>query len=214
MITAELIAALDDIIQAGAQASAKIRAALEHMAGTRSATGKEARLIGVVSAQQGILEGARAAARTEQTVPQLLTQARDAVSKISDVAAAMGDSTLANSLKMRVQSISTQMKAAGVGMPWLTILGVGAGAVALYYLWKSYSKTRKIASFVTPDPEPQIGPRVRMMGKSLSAFRAAPPCRQLGRGKRLGGVEKYEFEPETRLEGIQRGSRRRTRRAK
>ncbi len=211
MITQELVSALDDLLQAGAQASAKLRAALEALASSRSATGQEQGRLNVVAAAQQVLDAVRVGTRTEQTVPQMLSQVRSAVSKLSNVATAVGDSTLANALKMRVQGITTQMKAAGVGTPWLTILGLGAGAAALYYLWRHFSKT-SLGSIERPDDEPQIGPRVRMMGmtKSLGAFRSAPPCRQLGRGKRLGrmgAAEKYEFEPEVRLEG-HRGNRR------
>ncbi len=210
MITQELIAALDDLLQAGAQASAKLRNAIEQMAGPRTWE-RDA-----VSSSAGVIDGVRAGERNEQTIPQMLTQARDAVSRLSDVAQRIGDTALAEALKMRVSTISAQMQAAGIGIPWLTILGIGAGAVAAYYLWRHFKKKKALAVFESPE-EPDVRPRVRQMGRSLGAFRkfGGSSCKpQLGRsGRRLGGTEKYEFEPEVRLEGHHSGGRR-TRRSK
>lgn len=208
-ITQELVAALDDLLQAGARASSTLRSALEQIAGPRSWEHE------TIDSAQGVISSVRTASRTEQTLPMLVTSARDAVAKLQVVAGRIGQSDLASALKLKVDTFSAQMKAAGLGTPWLTILGLGAGAVAAYFLWKQYSKKRRIASFVRPDNDASdTSDRVRMMGRSLGAFRAKAPCRQLGRGKRLGrmgAAEKYEFEPEIRLEGINRGSRRSTR---
>ncbi len=205
MITQELIAAFDDLLQAGAQASAALRATIEQMAGPRTWE------TGAVDSAQGVIDSARAAARTEQSMPSLITGARDAVAKLQQVAGRVGDAALESSLGMKVQAFSAQMKASGLGPPWLTILGIGAGAIAAWYFWKEYTKKKRIASFEYPEPQDDVRPRLKGLSKSLGSFRAAAPCRQLGRGKRrLGGLEeKYEFEPESRLEGL-RGQRRRS----
>lgn len=202
-ITRELLLALDDLLQTGAQASAKLRAALE-AAGAR---------VDVVSQQETIISNARTAERSEQSLPQIVTQARAAVAKLGEVAAQIGDTSLANALKIRVDGISEQMKAAGIGTPWMMIVGVGAGIAALYYLYQHFNGTKALGLISHPDEEEQIGPRVRMLGKALGTLRprlaSSSQCRQLGRGKRsMGDAEKYEFEPEIRLEG-HRGSRRR-----
>ncbi len=209
MITQELIAALDDLLQAGAQASASLRAAIENLAGPRSWE------TGAVNSAENILNSVKTAARTEQSMPTLIASTRDAAVKLQQVAGRVGDAALESALGLRIQTFTAHMKASGLGTPWLTILGIGAGAIAAWYFWKEYTKKTKIASFEEPESEPRddIRPRLKGMGRALGSFRAAPPCRQLGRGKRtLGGfgkAGKYEFEPETRLEGF-RGKRRRS----
>ncbi len=206
MISQELIAALDDLIQAGAQASAALRETLERMSGP-------AGQMNAVAAAQGVIDNVKSAVRTEQTMPTLITAARDAVEKLQNVAHSIGSSDLAGALRTKVDAFTAQMKASGLGTPWLTIIGLGAGAIAAWYFWKQYNKKKSIASFEYPEPDADdIRPRLRGMSKSLGALRssfgAPSSCRQLGRGKRLGNAEKYEFEPESRLEGL-RGSRRR-----
>lgn len=213
-ISQELIAALDDLIQVGAQASASLREAVERLAGPRTWERNS------IDVAMGTLGSVKTAVRTEATMPSLITSARDAVVKLQDVAQRMNETDLAGTLKMKVEAFSAQMKASGLGTPWLTILGIGAGAIAAWYLWKEYSKKKQVASFEYPEPEvDDIRPRLRGMGKALGSFAKygklganSSSCRPLGRGKRLGrmgAADKYEFEPETRLEGF-RGKRRRS----
>ena len=96
------------------------------------------------------------------------------------------------------QLIESQTQAARPPVPWLTILGLGAAAVAAYYLWKQYDQTERLESFERPEP----GPRIRELGRALGAFRGRRP-RGLGRPPK----SKYEFEPEVRLEGFGRCGR-------
>ena len=101
---------------------------------------------------------------------------------------------------MRVQSPEEQaaMMALEGGVapprpvPWMTILGLGAAAVAAYFVWKEYGQG-ELESFERPEP----GPRIRELGKALGAFRGRR-YRGLGRPPKV----KYEFEPEVRLEGF------------
>lgn len=189
MITQEqfvaLVATLDGLIQAGLQAAKALDRG-------RSSDPR-------VTTAAAALTGVGSAPRSEQSLPGLVSAAQKALAQLRDVAVAVGDSQLAASLTARVQ-------ATRVGTPWLTVLGVGAGAVALYYLWRYYSKTRQVASFERPELE-DPAPRIRRMGRSLGALRGQPSCRQLGRGTRGLGTPprmKYEFEPEIRLEGYRR----------
>ena len=78
MVTQELVTALDDLIQAGASASATLRAKLEQLAGS-STEPKWLQMLTQVAVSQGTINNVKTAQRTEQTVPQLLAQARDAV---------------------------------------------------------------------------------------------------------------------------------------
>ncbi len=213
MITQELIAALDDLLQVGARASSSLRAAVEQLAGPRTWERS------AIDMAEGTLGSVKTSVRTEQSMPTLIASARDAVAKLQDVAQRVGDSQLAGALKMKVETFSAQMKASGLGTPWLTIIGIGAGAVAAWYLWKSYSKKKRIASFEYPEPEDTVRPQLAGMRKSLSRLSSFKVGRStckpaLGRsGKRLGAAEKYEFEPESRLEG-HRGTTRKFKRSK
>lgn len=202
MVTAELVAALDDLIQAGAQASASLRSKLEQVIGSNP---QALPTLNQVAISQGVLGQVRDAPRTEQTVPQLLLKARDAVDRLSTIANQVGESSLANALKMRSQAITSQMQAAGVGTPWLTIMGVTAGVIAAYYLWKHFNKPKAMGTIEYPDDD--VAPRVRQMGKVLGAFRGRASRSSCRKPKALGSAE-YEFEPEQRLEGIHRGKRR------
>ncbi len=197
MISQELVAALDDLIQVGARASASLREAVEQLSGNHTWA------VTAVAASQGVIDNVKAAARTQQSMPTLIAAARDAVAKLQDVAGRIGQTDLASGLKLKVDAFTAQMKADGLGTPWLTILGLGAGAVAAWYLWKQYSKKKSVASFEYPEPDDNRR-RLKGMGKALGSFKtsfgAPASCRQLGRGKRLG----YEFEPESRLEGFRR----------
>lgn len=215
-ITQELIASLDDLLQAGAQASASLRSALEQ-AVQSGPNPSIIQMLTTLGLQQKVISDIRASERTEQTVPQLLSAARAAVDKLSGIAGAIGDSTLANALKMRIQSMSAKMQEAGISTtPWLTILGIGAGAAAVYFLWRHFRKKKALASFEYPDPVDDVGPKVRQMGRSLGAFRGASGCKpQARKGRRLGRLGdaegKYQFEPESSLEGYRskhRGGRR------
>lgn len=100
--------------------------------------------------------------------------------------------------------LEQMLKAGGypVGLPWLTIIGVGAGALAVYFIWKNYSSTKKLNAMDYPEPEESSGDRIRMMGSSLAHLKGGG--KKLCGPKRLGGHKKYEFEPETRLEGYRK----------
>ena len=214
-ISQELIAALDDLIQVGAQASAALRSAYEVRVQTDPTVLPQ---LNAVAVAQGVLSSIKIAARTEQSIPVLVQNARDAVAKLASLAGAAGDAALASSLGLKVQAMSAQMKADGLGTPWMWILGIGAVGIIGYFAWQRYSKKRTIASFEYPDSAAEdLRPKLQGLGRALGRLGGAS-CRQrqLGRGpkrrKSLGaGPSKYEFEPETRLEGIQRGSSRRSR---
>lgn len=208
MITPELIAALDDLIQAGARASSALRSRLEQLVQNNPAVMPS---LNQVAVSAGVLNQVQSAERTEQSVPKLLIQARDAVQRLSTIAAQVGDSELAQTLSGRAQSISQQMQQAGVGTNWLTVLGLGAAAVAAYMLWQHYGK-KAVATFSSPDPAPSsdLRPQLRGMRRALGAFndygkRSGCSNPRMGR---FGTTEKYEFEPEGRLEGYRRKARR------
>jgi len=93
--------------------------------------------------------------------------------------------------------------------PWLTVLGLAGGAVALYFVWQNYNKTRKIDGMEYPDVTEDNAPRLRGMSQTLGRFRGSSGCRRLG----AAPPEKYEFEPESRLEGY-RGNKRRISRSR
>ncbi len=100
--------------------------------------------------------------------------------------------------------------AKGTGPSMLTIIGIGAGLVAAWFLWKNYSKTKKVDAIDYPEPEDELGPRLHNMSKSLGAFRSSSfkGARRMSgcRNRSLGAhaPRKYEFEPEIRLEGYRK----------
>lgn len=204
MITQELVAALDDLIQAGASASASLRSAIDQMAGPRTWESNS------LDEAMGTLNTVKTAARTEQSMPTIISSARDAAIKLQQVAQRVGNSELAAALGVKVEAFKAHMKAAGLGTPWLTIIGLGAGAIAAYYFWKSYTKKKSIASFEYPEPEvDDRRPKLMGLAKSLGRFRGAPAlgCGKQKRRSMAGVGEKYEFEPETRLEGFRKPKR-------
>lgn len=89
------------------------------------------------------------------------------------------------------------------GPNWLSVLGLVGGALALYFIWKHYQSPKQVSSHEYPEPQ-DVRPRIRGLGRALGAF---------GRGKSFGRKygntpsSKYEFEPEGRLEGLRRRSR-------
>lgn len=84
---------------------------------------------------------------------------------------------------------------------WLTWLGLAGGAVALYFIWQNYQKPKQISAHDYPEPDPRD--RVRRMGQALR--HSLSGARRLGRLRDAdAGGDKYEFEPETRLEGYRR----------
>ena len=210
MITQELIAALDDLIQSGAKASAALRSLLERGG---SSDPRVRPSLEAVDAADHVITNVRTAARDEQSMPILLNSARDAVTRLQKVAVDVGNSDLANSLALKVQTFSAHMKASGLGgTSWLTVIGLGAGLVAAYYVWQNYSKTKKIDSFVYPDDDDDVRPMLQGMSKSLGKFSkfggstCGPKLGRSGGARRLGGLsKKYEFEPESRLEGHRGG---------
>lgn len=91
------------------------------------------------------------------------------------------------------------------GPNWLVLLGLAGGAVAVYFIWKHYQK-EQVGTLSYPDPA-YSRHQMRDMGKALGAFRMgnSGKCSTCGpRIGRLGSHKKYQFEPETRLEGIRK----------
>lgn len=183
-ISQEFLAALDDLLQAGAAASGALRAKLQDSDPLASVVTSAASTISILSGSQ----------RTDQSLPGLASSAASAVSQLVAVAQKIGDSQTVSDLSARL----SRAKAAGIGgMSWLTIIGLAAGAAAIYYLWWNHKKKKALAAFEYPDPvEDDVRPRLKGMSKTLGRFRAGP--RSMGR---LGSGKKYEFEPEIRLEG-------------
>ena len=211
MISQNFVAALDDLLQVGAQASASLRATLEQKDGAGSPLGN------VVDSAAAAIANAGQAQRTEQTVPALANAVATAVAQLVSVAQKIGDTELAQSLNAHLQSA----RASGIGgLPWLTILGVGAGAIAVYYAWRYYTRPRKLGTIERPELPDNRG-RLQGMRKSLGRFKASSlgSCRgrslghkSFGRGRLGAPPEKYEFEPEIRLEGYRRRLRKGARR--
>lgn len=138
--------------------------------------------------------------------------------KVIDATASDGDVAAAHAAQLAGPA-ATEYKAAlaaqgvNVGPNWLTIIGLAGGAVALYFIWKHYQK-EQVDEIIRPDPDEQRH-QLRGMSRALGSFRrlgqpksCAGP--RVGRMGRLGAgpSSKYEFEPETRLEGYRRKARR------
>ncbi len=185
MITLE---ALDDLIQAGATASKALRRAVSDPA-----------LMATLDAAQNDLSRV---GRDNLLVASTLV--KSALNSLISVANKVGDTGVA-------QTLSAKMQAAGLGTNWFVILGLGAGAVALYFLWQHYYGRKSIMTLDRADPEPKrdLRPQIRGMHKALGSFSALAPSRRLGSGPRRFGAatDKYEFEPEIRLEGMRRKAR-------
>ena len=94
------------------------------------------------------------------------------------------------------------IKAGYPATPWLTYLGLAAGAVAIYFVWSSY-QTKKLGEIVRPEIDDDFRPRLRGFSKSLGRFAAGPSSR----GLECMVPRRHKFEPEARLEG-HRGIRR------
>lgn len=95
------------------------------------------------------------------------------------------------------------------GMSMLTWLGLGAGAVALYLLWKNYTKTKKLDAVDYPESDEDNGGRLHNMSRALGHFRGGSKsfkgARKFGScSNGLPSPRKYQFEPETRLEGYRK----------
>ncbi len=97
-----------------------------------------------------------------------------------------------------------------VGPSWLHIIGLVGGAVAIYFIWRHYQNKPVIDARDYPDPVSNRH-QLRSMSRALGTLRGAP---RLGNARgcaspRLGRPPKdYEFEPEIRLEGYRRKTRR------
>lgn len=203
MITQELVAALDDLLQAGAQASASLRAKLDSQIFLQAPDLRNS-LINTVEAARAEVTGAASVERNEQTIPGLASAAANVVSRLIAVANQLGESDMAGALSIRLQ----RARGAGAGaFPWLLVLGIGGAAVAAFIAWKMYRRRRMVAAYEAPEDD-DTRPRLRNMSKVLGSFRGRPSgCRSR---PRMGAPpEKYEFEPEVRLEGHRGGSSRR-----
>ncbi len=179
----EVIRALDDLVQAAATASSSLRAMLVGDPNVSEAPRSSEWLaahqaaVGLIDSAQQMLSSVDVQAATDATVATV----RAAVAKLVQAANTIGDSATAQSLTARLQALP--------GTNWLTILGLAAGALAIYMLWQNYGKTKKLGEIIRSEPE-DIRPRLRSMGKSLGS---------------LGRLSKYRFEPESRLEGHRLG---------
>lgn len=97
-----------------------------------------------------------------------------------------------------------------VGPNWLHIIGLVGGAAAIYFIWRHYQKRPLVDGREYPDPVANRH-QLRSLRGALGALRGAP---RLGSSRgcaspRLGRAPKeYEFEPEIRLEGFRRKTRR------
>jgi hypothetical protein len=112
-------------------------------------------------------------------------------------------------------TVLQQSGIAPAGPSVLTIIGLLGGAVALYLIWRQYQKPKRVASMEYPEPE-DYGPQLRRASKALSPLRGfgrhslSGGCKSRGMGRYAGtGSEKYEFEPELRLEGYRKRKGRR-----
>ncbi len=97
------------------------------------------------------------------------------------------------------------LPAAGLaGLPWLPIIGVIGGLIAVYFIWQANSGgAKQVDAYEYPEPDTKH--QLRSMSKVMGRLGGA---RRLGR---FGATHKpkYEFEPEIRLEGIRRKRARR-----
>ncbi len=137
--------------------------------------------------------------------PQQLTALKQAMITRGVLPANATDDDAANamlSLQQNNPALLQELMSGG-GFPWLTIIGLGAGAVAIYLVWNHYTATKKLGEVERPEPV-DIRHRLRGYSKSLGRLKPAAMgnrgCKRLGRG-RLGDADDYEFEPEIRLEG-------------
>ncbi len=154
-----------------------------------------------------------------------MTQEQLAVLRTNLIGAGLAVSSTSDDEIIR---IATQMHASGPagqeqlssmmapGLPWLTILGLGAGALAIYLVWSHY-RTNKLGEIERPEP-PDARHQLRGFSKSLGKFASGPSSRSLAacrartkRRRSLGDAD-YEFEPEIRLEGHRGSSRKGARR--
>ncbi len=203
-ISQQLVAMLDGLIASASSAAAHLRDTLEKNVASGPPPEllmKYANALKQVVVSQSVIENAKMSARTETSVPGILSDVKDAAQRLSVVAGQMGDSSTSSTLSGQTQSLSQQMTADGVGgIPWLTVLGVGAGVVALYFVWKHYSGKKQIASFEYDEPEAK---KPMFQGLGRHRLSSMGSCKSPKR-KRLSS-----FEPESRLEGHS-GSRRRS----
>lgn len=142
--------------------------------------------------------------------PQELTVVRDTLvaSKVIDANASEADILAAHQQVLAGPSAAQYkqtLQASGIatGPNWLMLLGLGAGAVALYFVWKHYQDEE---THVIERPEPLGQHQVRGITRALGALRmggSSAGCRPSRMG-RFGSSERYEFEPERRLEGYRR----------
>lgn len=99
--------------------------------------------------------------------------------------------------------------------PWLVVLGIAGGALAVYLIWAS-SRRKKIDGFEYPDPAVEdAGARLRGMSRALEPLHSMgsyrprkKSCRKPAMGRLGAGTtkhdDKYEFEPEARLDGYRK----------
>lgn len=136
---------------------------------------------------------------------QLFNQTHDPLDHLVIVQNADGTYATQTMRNAQLMSAST--------IPWLTIIGVAAGAVALYLVWKNSQKTKKLDAMDYPDEdEDRTAPRLHNMSKALGHFRGQSFKGRSFKGRsgcapRMAGAHgkrKYEFEPEIRLEGYKK----------
>lgn len=195
MISQELLTALDDVLQAGSSAVAYLRSKVQDPA-----------LTNVVSQAELMMTSVRTADRTEGMMPQIVSTAKAAADQLVGVANQVGETGLAQDLKARASKLSS--------VSWLTIIGLAAGAFAIYYLWFRNKKAKALAVFEAPDPVDER-PRLQGMSRALGSFKSLGSTRKLGgcRPALGSGGKKYQFEPESSLEGYRRKPRRSTSRS-
>jgi hypothetical protein len=131
-------------------------------------------------------------------------------SKVIDASASDGDVSAAHAAALSGPN-ATEYKATlaaqgvQVGASWLTIIGLVGGAIAVYFIWQHYQEDKLVDAHDYPEPRDT---RMHLRGVRSALGTLAPRKRVAGCGSkrmgRLGAAEKYEFEPETRLEGYRR----------
>jgi len=204
MISPDLMVSLDNLLQVAASASATLRSRLESM--SILPPPDQQRVLQQVQAAQSVIAGAGAADRSDASFPSIANAVSSAASQLMSAAQAVSESSIAQSLSTQLNDFRARLSAAGLGgMSWLTILGLGAGAVALYFIWQHYQKSKRLSSHEYPDPPAMNGQQFRRMGKALNLRGLGAGTKSMGNCRRgFGDNEKYEFEPEVRLEGYRR----------
>jgi hypothetical protein len=157
--------------------------------------------------------------------PTLVANLRAALSAIGVIQPNASDQTVMSAWATYQQQnpAAAQALAQQVSPPSMSplmILGLAGGAVALYLIWRHYQKPKQIDAYDYPESEDPKH-NLRRMTKTMSHLRVGglgrsssssssrmASCRPRGMGRFGDKSDKYEFEPERRLEGYKRKAQR------